>query len=188
MNPISRLITPALVLSACLSITFGSGARATEVDKAVAQATLVKVKQAAPDFTCTTTNSRTITLSSLKGKAVVLYFFSTSVGACITELKYLEKEVFQKLQNRDDFQLIAIGRGHSREELVKVGGENKLTFPLVADLKQEVFQHYFSKYVPRTVVVKKDGSIAYLASGYRDLVGTLELQGVLQGVLADKAN
>lgn len=188
MKPIFRLITPVLVLSACLSITFGSAARATEVDKAVAQATLVKVKQAAPDFTCTTTDSRTITLSALKGKAVVLYFFSTSVGACITELKYLEKEVFQKLQNRDDFQLIAIGRGHSREELVKVGGENKLTFPLVADPKQELYQRYFSKYVPRTVVVRKDGSIAHLASGYREFAGTLELQVVLQGVLADKAN
>lgn len=188
MKPTSRLFLLVLALSMSLTITFGPAAKAADLDEAMAKATLVKVKQAAPDFTCTTTDGRTITLSALKGKVVVLYFFSTSVGACIIEMKYLEKEVFQKLQNREDFQLIGIGRGHSREELVKTGGENKLTFSLVPDLKQELYQRYFSKYVPRTVVVSKDGSIASIASGHHEFSGILDLQGVLEGVLAEKAN
>lgn len=183
MNIPSRLLFFALTLTVCLIFARGSEAQEKDVDEEVKKNTLVEVGQMAPDFTCETTDGRTITLSALKGKGVVLYFFSTSVGACITEMRYLEQEIFQKLRNREDFQLIAIGRGHSREELVKVGGENKLTFPLVPDPKQELYQRYFSKFVPRTVVVRKDGSIAYLASGYREFAGITDLQAALQIVL-----
>ncbi len=185
MKSSTLLTLPVLVLSLCLQFSTGSAAGA-DLDKSIASATLVKVGETAPDFTCKATDGRTFTLSALKGKVVVLYYFSTSVGACITEMKNLEKEIFQKLLNREDFQLIAIGRGHSREELVKAGGENKLTFPLVPDPKQEIYQLCFSQFVPRTVVVRKDGSIAYLASGYREFDGIVELQSVLEGVLAEK--
>jgi peroxiredoxin len=174
---------PALLLFAALTLTVCPIFAVEDVDQEVKKSTLVEVGQMAPDFTTTTTDGRTITLSALKGKAVVLYFFSTSVGASITELQYLEKEIFQKLLNRNDFQLIAIGRGHSREELVRIGGENKITFPLVPDPNQELYQRYFSKFVPRTVVVRKDGGIAYLASGSRESKGIEDLQAALQVVL-----
>ncbi|WP_395732580.1 peroxiredoxin family protein [Prosthecobacter sp.] len=174
---------PALLLIVALMLTVCPIFAVEDVNQEVKKNTLVEVGQMAPDFTCKTTDSRTITLSALKGKAVVLYFFSTSVGACITEMQYLEKEIFQKLLNRHDFQLIAIGRGHSREELVRIGGENKITFSLVPDPKQEVYQRYFSKFVPQTVVVRKDGGIAYLASGSRESAGIADLQAALQVVL-----
>lgn len=174
---------PALLLFALLMLTVCPIFAVEDVDLELKKSTLVEVGQMAPDFTCKTTDNRTITLSALKGKVVVLYFFSTSVGASITELQYLEKEIFQKLINRNDFQLIAIGRGHSREELVRIGGENKLTFSLVPDPKQELYQRYFSKFVPRTVVVRKDGGIAYLASGSRESAGIEDLQAALQVVL-----
>ena len=174
---------PALLLFAALTLTVCPIFAVEDVDLELKKSTLVEVGQMAPDFTTTTTDGRTFTLSASKGKVVVLYFFSTSVGACITEMRYFEKEIFQKLLNRDDFQLIAIGRGHSREELVRIGGENKITFPLVPDPEQELYQRYFSKFVPRTVVVRKDGSIAYLASGYREFAGITDLQAALQIVL-----
>ena len=174
-----------LILTACtcLSPLYAED----EVDKEVAAATLVAKHQEAPDFTCQTTDGRSLTLSALKGKVVVLYFFSTSVKACLTEMKYLEKEVFQQLRKRDDFALIAIGRDHSREELVNVGGENKLTFPLVPDPQRAIYARYFTKFTPRTVVVAKNGTIAYLASGYREFASILDLQAVLVRELAVKA-
>lgn len=182
MNRPSLLLFFAMMLCVCPI----SAANENNLDEEVKQSTLVQVGQAAPDFTCKTTDNRTITLSALKGKVVVLYFFSTSVGTCITEMRHLEEEIFQKLRNREDFQLIAIGRGHSREELVKTGGENKLTFSLVPDPEQELYRRYFSKFVPRTVVVRRDGSIAYLASGSRESLGITDLQVVLQSVLESR--
>jgi len=158
-----------------------------DVDKEVVAATLVAKHQKAPDFTCQTTDGRNLTLSALKGKVVVLYFFSAkSLPACVSELKYLETEVFQELRKREDFQLIAIGRDHTREELVKLGGENKLTFPLVPDPQQEIYARYFTKFTPRTVVVRKDGSVAHLTNGYHEYDGIIRLQAVLAQELALK--
>lgn len=174
-----------VLLTACLcSIHL----RAEEdVDKEVATAKLVATHQAAPDIRGQTTEGKYITLSALKGKVVVLYFFSAkSLPACVSELIYLETEVFQKLRKREDFQLIAIGRDHTREELVKLGGENKLTFPLVPDPQQEIYARYFSKFVPRTVMLRKDGTIAYLGSGHHEFEGIIKLQAVLARELAVK--
>lgn len=150
-----------------------------ELEKELKLSTLVAEGQAAPDFTCQATDGPQFTLSAQKGRVVVLYFFSTSVKASLTEMKYLETEVFQKLREREDFCMIALGRGHSREDMVKVGGENRLTFPLAADLEAGAFGRYFTKFVPRTVVVRRDGSIAYLATGYHEMNGIPKLQEVL---------
>lgn len=160
---------------------------AADLDQDVKAATLVQLEQPSPDFTCRTTDGKDITLSTLRGKVVVLYFFSTaSVPACVSELKILEQTIFQPLHKRDDFVFIAIGRKHTREELVKIGGENKLTFPLAPDLQQEIFGHYFTKFVPRKIVVRKDGSIAYHASGQQDVDGMLRLLAVLERELTVK--
>lgn len=160
---------------------------AEDVDQAVQEATLVKLYEKAPDFTCRTTDGREFKLSAMRGRVVVLYFFASSVPFSLTEMGYLEAEVFQKLRQRDDFAILGIGRGHSRDEVVKMAGEKKLTFPMAADPLQECYNRYFSKFIPRTVVVRKDGTVAFLASGYREYDGIVDLRAVLQRELAAKA-
>lgn len=178
--------THALLLASLISWAALSHAK-EDLAAQVAQATLVKAGQAAPDFTCQTTDGRDFTLSAQQGKVVVLYFFSTSVGASLTEMRYLEQEIFQKLRGREDFQLIAIGRGHTREELVTLGGENKLTFPLAADPQAAVFGRYFTKFVPRTVVVRRDGVIGHMTNGFYEFEGIVKLQQALAHHLQAKA-
>jgi peroxiredoxin len=177
------LLVVLLLLSNGLMNSFGQAVDASNLDKDVKSATLHSVGDAAPDFACRTTDGREFKLSAQTGRVVLLYFFSSSNPACFAQMKYLENEVFQKLRRRDDFQMIALGRGHAREELVQIGGEHRLTFPLAADPKQEIFTRYFSKYVPRIVVVRWDGSVAYQASG-ADYEGVLRLQEVLARELA----
>jgi peroxiredoxin len=140
----------------------------------------VRKDETAPDFTCRTTDGKPFTLSALKGKVVVLYFFDRLPMACMTEMKYIEKEIFQDLQKRDDFTILGIGRNLTREDVVKAGGDNKLTFPLAADPKQEIYARYFTKFVPRKIVVRKDGTIAHLSSGYEEYDGIVKLQAVLE--------
>jgi peroxiredoxin len=166
-----------LTLSLCLP--FAPVSAADDVDQKVKNATLVQAGKAAPDFTGQTSDGRTLTLSSLKGKVVVLYFFATSVKASLTELQSLEKEVFQPLRQREDFQLIAIGRDHTREDIVKITGENKLTFPVLADPGRAIYARYFTGFVPRTVVISGQGTLAYLSSGYKDFEGIPNLRAVV---------
>lgn len=175
----------ALTFALCLSAFSIRGAE--KLSDQVAAATLVKQGETAPDFTAQTTDGRELHLSNMQGKVVLLYFFSVqSVPSTAVEMRYLEKELYQHLKGRADFMLVAIGRGHTRDDLVKIGGENRLTFPLVADPDSAIYQRYFSKFVPRKVVVKKNGTIADLISGNHELDGVFKLQRILEREFATK--
>jgi peroxiredoxin len=175
--PMKRLT--ALLATLCL-LSPANALDSDPVDQEIAAATLVKKGAEAPDFTCTTTDGRKLTLSELRGKVIVMYFFASSAPACFTEMKYLEKAVHQKLHDRQDIAVIGIGRGHTREEVVVLGGKNGLTFPLAADADKAVYNRYFSAFVPRLVVVDKKGHICHLQSGSRDYDGIVELVFVLE--------
>lgn len=182
--PLPPLLAAGLLM--LLTATLGSPClRAEEsYDVQVAKATLVKAGQPAPDFTCHITDGRSFTLSAKKGKVVVLVFFATSVGSYGRQLQQLEQEIVQKVRGRDDWDLLALGRGHSREELVQIGGQNRLTLPLAADPDAAVFGRYFSKFVPRIVVVGRDGVIASILNGYQEITGVVQLQQILARELA----
>lgn len=157
-------------------VSVGLAMDAADLDREVKAATLHSVGDAAPDFSCRLTDGREFKLSAHRGKVVLLYFFAKIPGACVTEMGYIEKAIVKKLGNRDDFAVLAVGHRLEREEVVNLAGQNKITLPLAADPQAEVFSRYFRQYVPRVVVVRKDGTIAYQRSGYQELEGILELQ------------
>lgn len=164
----------------CFSLAQAQFSPDSDIDREIADSTRVSKGQEAPDFTCTTTDGSRFTLSAQRGKVVVLYFFASSAPAGFTEMKYLEKGVHQRLRERKDFAIIGIGRGHTREEVVRLGGQNSLTFPLAADEDQGVYRRYFSAFVPRMVVLDRKGRVCHLQSGSKDYDGVVELMLVLQ--------
>jgi hypothetical protein len=69
----------------------------------------------------------------------------------------------------------------------KIGRDKGLTFLLTADPRLEIFQRYFTKYVPRKVLLRRDGTIGLLASGYNELDGASTLKAAVSSELAQKA-
>lgn len=178
---------PFLILCTFTSLCLSAFAGDKSIDAQIDAATLVKVGQMAPDFACKTIDGRPFKLSDQKGKVVILYFFASSAPFSITEMKYLETDVFQKLRDRDDFLMLGIGRGHEREAVMKIGGKNGLTFSLADDANSEVSGRYFSKFLPRTVVLRRDGTIGHLSHGYHEYGGVVALQAVLEKELGAAA-
>ena len=143
------------------------------------QTTRVKVGDAAPDFTCQTTSGSVFSLSKAKGKVVLVNFFATWCGPCMAEMPHLDKEVFQKLGNRADFDLIALGREHSAAELEKFVKEKKFSLPIASDPKREIYGKYATQYIPRNFVIGKDGRVRFSSVGYtekdfQELVETIQ--------------
>ena len=84
-----------------------------------AQATRAKVGMDAPAFRCRTVTGEDFSLREENGKVILINFFATWCGPCLVELPHLEKEIYQKYKNREDFRLIVIGREHNASELKK---------------------------------------------------------------------
>jgi peroxiredoxin len=130
--------------------------------------TLVKEGQKAPDFTFETTPGKTAKLSDLKGKVVWINFFATWCGPCRQELPHLQKEVYNKLKNNKNFELIILGREHSWEEINKFKTEQKFDMPFYPDNGRKVFSLYAKQNIPRNFIIDKEGKVVVSSTGFTE--------------------
>jgi peroxiredoxin len=130
--------------------------------------TLVKEGQKAPDFTFSTENGQTKKLSDLKGKVIWINFFATWCGPCRQELPHLQKEIYDKLKNNKNFELIILGREHSWEEINKFATDNKFNMPFYQDNGRKVFSLYAKQNIPRNFIIDKDGKVAVSSTGFTE--------------------
>jgi peroxiredoxin len=127
--------------------------------------TFTKVGQTVPSFSVTTLDGKVMKMSELKGTIVLINFFATWCGPCMGEMPKVEKEIWQQLKS-DKFLVVAIGREHTKDELVKFNKEKGFTFHIAPDPKREIFSLFARQSIPRNYVIGKDGKIAYQGIGY----------------------
>jgi len=130
------------------------------------ETTLTHEGQESPTFKCTPLDSKEVNLKKLRGKVVLVCFFTTNCGPCIDEMAPLEKEVWKKFKDNKKFAMFAIGRGHENKELSEFAKQHQLTFPLVADPKQKLYSLFATMHVPRNYVIDAAGKIAFQSVGY----------------------
>lgn len=130
--------------------------------------TLVKVGENAPDFSFASENGQSKKLSDLKGKVVWINFFATWCGPCRKELPHLQKEVYDKLKNNKNFELIILGREHTWEEINKFTIDNKFNMPFYPDAGRKVFSLYAKQNIPRNFIIDKEGKIVLASTGFNE--------------------
>jgi peroxiredoxin len=132
------------------------------------ETTLVKVEEKAPDFTIEMGNGTTKQLSELQGKVVWINFFATWCPPCRKELPHLQKEVYEKFKNRNDFEVLVIGREHDWNEVNKFKADHNYLLPFYPDKNREIFGKYAKQNIPRNFIIDKEGKIAVASSGFNE--------------------
>ncbi len=79
---------------------------------------IVRVGEMAPDFTITLTDGKQVSLSSLRGKVVMLQFTASWCGVCRKEMPFIEKDIWLKHKNNADFALIGIDRDEPLDKVL----------------------------------------------------------------------
>jgi len=130
--------------------------------------TTAKKGEKATDFIFETAPGKTQKLSDLKGKVVWINFFATWCPPCREELPHLQKEVYDKYKNNDDFVLIILGREHYWDEINKVKAEHGFTMPIYPDPERKVFSVYAEQNIPRNFIIDKDGIIVVSSVGFNE--------------------
>ena len=128
-----------------------------------------KVGQKMPAFTVTDSDGKTINISDLKGKVVLVNFWATWCGPCEYEMPRLEQEVWQK-HKVDDFAMVAIAREQTDSEIVPFRRAKAFTFPIAADPDRSIFKKFGNAGIPRSYVVGIDGVIVFQSEGYNEKV------------------
>lgn len=149
-----------IVLLIVLIMGFVFEGSAKEIDS---RGYIVKVGEKAPDFELKLTDGKSIKLSDLRGKVVMIQFTASWCGVCRKEMSHIEKEIWQIHKNKD-FALFGIDRDEPIEKaeiLIKATG---ITYPIALDKDANIFAKYAEKEsgVTRNVIIDREGKIIFL--------------------------
>jgi peroxiredoxin len=131
------------------------------------ETTLTKVGQQVPEFGWVTLDGQKLDIKDLHGKVVLINFFATWCGPCMEEMPHLQKDVFQKIKDKN-FVMVSIGREHNDAELKDFRKKREFTIPIAADPKRDIYGHFATQYIPRNYVIAADGKIAFQSVGYTE--------------------
>lgn len=149
-----RLAGPAMVLAAVLVLTGTSVSQGADAK--------------APEFTLPNLDGEDVTLSELlEDGPVIVDFWATWCKPCIKAFPDLQA-IFDKYRNCG-LKVLAVSidgpKSVSRVgSLIKSKGN---TFTVLLDPSQKVARQFHVTSVPRTVLVRTDGTIEYAVTGYR---------------------
>jgi thiol-disulfide isomerase/thioredoxin len=127
----------------------------------------LSVGQAAPEIKLTDLLGKAVSLSTLKGRVVLVDFWASWCKPCREELPVLET-LHKKYASKG---LVILGVNVDKDERIakKFLSDNKLTlsFPLANDAKHEVAERYAPPTMPSSYVIDRAGKVQFVHAGFR---------------------
>lgn len=164
-----RLFVLAFILCAAFLIGFLNSPSFEDGGKegALIAAGVPQTGQQAPDFTLKDSTGKGITLSSYRGRVVMINFWATWCPPCRQEMPSMEI-LFQEY-NKKGFEILAISSDSQGEKIVKPFMEfYELSFTALMDTDGKVHSVYAVTAIPTTYIVDKNGAIAQKIMGPKD--------------------
>jgi thiol-disulfide isomerase/thioredoxin len=118
------------------------------------------VGSAAPEISLKTPDGKAITLSSLKGKTVLIDFWASWCGPCRKENPHVV-ELYRKFKSKN-FEILGVSLDENADEWKAAIKRDHLTWLHGSELKKwnsEVAKSYMVDAIPYSVLVDKDGKI-----------------------------
>jgi cytochrome c biogenesis protein CcmG/thiol:disulfide interchange protein DsbE len=121
------------------------------------------VGHVAPDFELTNLSSQSIRLGDLRGRPVLINFWTTWCSYCLQELPVIEKyyEYYAT-----ELIVLAVNVGDSLADVRSLVAKYGFTFPILRDPDSNVFQRYRLDSFPVTFVLDTEGIVLVKHQGY----------------------
>lgn len=111
----------------------------------------------APDFTLKDAQGRSLSLSSLKGKVILINFWATWCPPCKAEMPSMNK-LYNELKGRG-LEVIAVSTDSSLATVKDFLARNRLDFPVLFDENKTVSRQYHVFSMPTTFLINRNGMI-----------------------------
>ncbi|MBI2830955.1 MAG: TlpA family protein disulfide reductase [Chloroflexi bacterium] len=151
VKQIAVLVVLTAVLGLPTACTIGTTVSKNE------EPSIVQMSVSAPDFQLQDLAGKTVFLSELRGKPVVINFWASWCGPCREEMPYIQ-QVHEKWANKG-LVILAINIQENPAVASKFMADYKLTFTALLDTKGEVAATYKVRGIPATFFIDKDGII-----------------------------
>ena len=112
----------------------------------------------APDFVLTDLQGRTVKLSDLRGKAVVLNFWATWCPPCKEEIPWLVE--LQKRYGSEGLQIVGVSMDDGdQKDVEKFAAENSINYPILLGKEKVAEQYGGIEYLPTTFYIDRNGVV-----------------------------
>ncbi len=131
----------------------------------------------APDFTLSTLDGGQVKLSELKGKPVMLVFWTTGCQACILQMPFLESAYDEM---GDEVEFITIDIMENSYTVQSLINYYDFSLPVALDSDGTVTEAYNVIYTPTNVIVNEQGVVYYVRKGA--FTSQYEIISLLEGL------
>jgi len=123
--------------------------------------------QTAPDFTLNSPDGKPLTLSSYRGKVVLLDFWATWCTPCRAEIpRFIE---WQQKYGDKGFVVLGVSMDDSSKDAAAFAREMKITYPVVMGTSQVADAYGGVLGLPVNLLIARDGRIVQKDVGATDL-------------------
>lgn len=145
--------------------TPAKAAPAPQSQEQIESTTIAKQGSVAPDFTVEMFDGKTIKLSDLRGKVVLVNFWATWCPPCREELTRVQAEIIDRFAG-EEFVFLPISRGEEQHTVAAFRKRMGYTFPMGLDPDQRIFHRYATNYIPRNFLIDREGKVVLASIGY----------------------
>lgn len=163
MQPIQQRALYIAILVAALAWIFASADRA-----GVSTAGEIPAPREgflAPDFSLQTLEGETVSLSELRGQAVLVNLWATWCPPCRAEMPAIQK-LYDEYKDQG-FMVLAVNMTYqdNPQSVLPFTRENNLTFPILLEETGEMARKYELRSLPSSFFVNRDGIIQEVVIG-----------------------
>jgi peroxiredoxin len=163
MQPIQRRALYITILVAALAWIFLSADRAGT--STAGEIPAPREGFLAPDFSLQTPQGETVTLSELRGQAVLVNLWATWCPPCRAEMPAIQK-LYEEYKDQG-FMVLAVNMTYqdNPQAVLPFTQENNLTFPILLDETGEMARKYELRSLPSSFFINRNGIIQEVVIG-----------------------
>ncbi|MEX2100236.1 MAG: TlpA disulfide reductase family protein [Acidimicrobiia bacterium] len=138
-------------------------------------ANVARVGKVAPDFELETLDGRTVRLSELRGKPVLVNFWASWCTPCRDEFPFIQDLVEQY----DDLEVLGVTEDTILGDARRFVEKQRATWPMLDDSAGDVARQYGVKPIPQTFFIDRNGIVTVRVNAPLPLLSSEELDAEL---------
>ena len=116
-----------------------------------------------PDLSLLNTENQKTSLSDFRGKVVLVNFWASWCGPCITEIPSL-RDLYNKMADKP-FEILAVNIKEGKFKVHKFTRLVEMPFPVLLDQNGKIFEDWNAMVLPTSYLLDAEGTIRYWVQG-----------------------